>query len=223
MEGSGSQVQSPLTHREINSYFVDTLPPPYYDILVGNAFLEFGDLLYTVGRIEYGIKKGRIATTKARVPEQRRNVVDKYIRAISCRKGSKRKFNEEEEVVKNLSHSSQIMFSPPQLSVQERDLNVKSNYSQSNKRKRAKRYHALPISYAQLIPMLVQKYKIPIIPAKLRKLPYSEWYDFNARCEYHSGVQGYSTESCTSFKDKVQALIDADPAKFQEFLKSFQG
>ena len=79
MEGSGSQVQSPLTHREINSYFVDTLPPPYYDMLVGNVFLEFRDLLYAVGRIEYGIKKGRIANTEARVPEQRRNVVDKHI------------------------------------------------------------------------------------------------------------------------------------------------
>ena len=84
-------------------------------------------------------------------------------------------------------------------------------------------YHTLPVSYAQLLPILVQKYKIPIIPAKPRKPPYPEWYDFNARCEYHDGVQGHSTESCTSFKDKVQALIDADPAKFQEFLKSFQG
>ena len=52
-----SQVQPPFTHREINSYFVDTLPSPYYDLLIGNAFLEFGDLLYTIGRIEYGIKK----------------------------------------------------------------------------------------------------------------------------------------------------------------------
>ena len=56
-----SQVQPPLTHREINSYFMDTLPSPYYDMLIGNVFLEFGDLLYVVGRIEYGIKKGRIA------------------------------------------------------------------------------------------------------------------------------------------------------------------
>ena len=49
-----SQVQPPLTHREINSYFMDTLPSPYYDMLIGNAFLEFGDLLYAIGRIEYG-------------------------------------------------------------------------------------------------------------------------------------------------------------------------
>ena len=84
-------------------------------------------------------------------------------------------------------------------------------------------YHTLPVSYAQLLPILVQKYKIPIIPAKPRKPPYPEWYDFSARCEYHGGVQRHSTESCTPLKDKVQALINADPAKFQELLGGFQG
>ena len=59
-----SRVQPPLTHKEINSYFVDTFPSPYYDMLVGNAFLEFGDLLYAVGRIEYGIKKEELLTLK---------------------------------------------------------------------------------------------------------------------------------------------------------------
>ena len=64
-----SQVQPPLTHKEINSYFVDILLFPYYDMLVGNTFLKFRDLLYVVGRIEYGIKKGRIANTQARILE----------------------------------------------------------------------------------------------------------------------------------------------------------
>ena len=164
-----SQVRPPLTHIEINSYFVDTLPSPYYDMLIGNAFLEFGDLLYVVGRIEYGIKKRRIASTEARVPEQRRNVVDEHIRATSCKKGNKRKSNEKEEAIKNLSHSSQVMLSPLQLSVQGRKPDVNSNYFQSSKRKRAKRYHALLVSYAQLLPKLVQKYKIPIVLAKTRK------------------------------------------------------
>ena len=53
-----SEVQPPLTHKKINSYFVDTLHSLYYDMLVGNAFLKFGDLLYAIGRIEYGIKEG---------------------------------------------------------------------------------------------------------------------------------------------------------------------
>ena len=148
-------------------------------------------------------------------------MVDEHIQATSCGKGNKRKFNKEEEAIKNLSHSSQVMLSPPQLSVQERDPDVNSNYSQSSKKKRAKRYHAFPVSYAQLLPKLVKKYKIPIVPAKTRKPPYPKWYDLSARCEYHGGVQGHSIESFTPLKDKVQALINADPAKFQKLLEGF--
>ena len=202
---------------------MDTLPSPYYDMLVGNAFLEFEDLLYVVGRIEYGIKKGRIANTQARILKHKRNVIDEHIRATSVGKKNKRKFNEEKETVKNLSHSSQIMFSPPQLSIQGRDPNVSPNYSQINKRKRTKRCHALSVSYAQLLPILVQKYKIPIIPVKPKKPPYPKWYDFNARYEYYGGIEGHSTKNCTSFKDKVQALINADPTKFQELFRGPQG
>ena len=98
-------------------------------MLIGNAFLEFEDLFYAVGKIEYGIKKGRIANIEARVPEQRRKVIDEHIRATSVEKGNKRKFNKEKEAVKNLSHSSQVMFSPFQLSIQESDSDVNSNCS----------------------------------------------------------------------------------------------
>ena len=69
---------------------MDTLPSPYYDMLIGNAFLEFGDLLYAVGRIEYGIKKGRIVTTETRVPEQKRNVIDEHIQATPVEKEQKK-------------------------------------------------------------------------------------------------------------------------------------
>ena len=55
-----SMVRPPLTSREENFMFVDTLPFPYYDMLVINAFIEFEDLMYSVGRIEDGIKKGKI-------------------------------------------------------------------------------------------------------------------------------------------------------------------
>ena len=55
-----SMVRPPLTSREENSMFVDTLPSPYYDMLIVNAFVEFGDLMYFVGRIKDGIRKGKI-------------------------------------------------------------------------------------------------------------------------------------------------------------------
>ena len=40
--------------------FMDILPFPYYDMLIVNTFMEFRDLMYSVGRIEDRIKRGRI-------------------------------------------------------------------------------------------------------------------------------------------------------------------
>ena len=67
-------VRPPLTSREENSMFVDTLPSTYYDMLIVNTFMEFGDLMYSVGRIEDGIKRGRIVDTGAGMREKKRIV-----------------------------------------------------------------------------------------------------------------------------------------------------
>ena len=79
-------------------------------------------------------------------------------------------------------------------------------------------YHLLLMTYRELFPMLIQNYEISILPAKPRRLPYLRGYDANARCEYHGGVIGHSIEDCMAFKDKVQALIDANPTKFKELV-----
>ena len=62
MENVASTVRPPFTSREENFMFVDTLPSPYYDMLIVNAFIEFRDLMYFMGRIEDDIKKGKIVT-----------------------------------------------------------------------------------------------------------------------------------------------------------------
>ena len=64
-----SMVRPSLTSQEENSMFVNTLPSPYYDMLIVNTFVKFGDLMYSVGRIEDGIKKGRIVDTGASMRE----------------------------------------------------------------------------------------------------------------------------------------------------------
>ncbi|XP_038999482.1 uncharacterized protein LOC120125037 [Hibiscus syriacus] len=38
------------------------------------------------------------------------------------------------------------------------------------------------------------------------KPPYPRWYDENAHCEYHGGVQGHSIEGCLAFKRLVQRM-----------------
>ena len=85
-------------------------------------------------------------------------------------------------------------------------------------------YHSLPMTYGELLHILIQNYGICVIPAKPRNPPYPKRYDVNAECGYHRGVKGHSMENCTTFKDKdkVQALIDANPTKFRELVDGHQ-
>ena len=83
-------------------------------------------------------------------------------------------------------------------------------------------YHALPMTYGELLPVLIQNYGISVIPAKPRRPPYPRRYDVNATCEYHGGVGGHSMENYKALKDKVQSLIYADPIKFRELVSGNQ-
>ena len=74
-----SMVQPPLTNRKENFMFVDTLPSPYYDMLIVNAFREFGDLMYSVGKIEDGIKRGKIMDIGATICGEKGNTPNKHV------------------------------------------------------------------------------------------------------------------------------------------------
>ena len=219
-------VRPPLTSREENSMFVDTLPSPYYDMLIVNTFVEFGDLKYYVGRIEDGIKKGRIVDTGASKEERKRFVPDEHVQAMSGEK--RRSHTIREELVKSHPRSlgyAQVPFAglqSPQRFAQEYDQGSDLGYYQSKKRKRTKVYYPLLMSYTELLPILIQNYGIHAIPARPRRPLYPKKYDVNAKCDYHGGVGGHSMENCTAFKDKVQSLIYSDSIKFRELVSGHQ-
>ena len=80
--------------------FVDILPSPYYDMLIINTFVEFGDLMYSVGKIEDGIKRGRIMDTGATTFGKNGNVPNKHVEEQHGRK-----FESIGESIRNLFHS----------------------------------------------------------------------------------------------------------------------
>ena len=43
---------------------------------------------------------------------------------------------------------------------------------------------------------------------------YPRWYNKNARCDYHSGNRGHSTEDCTTLKRRVHDLIKVGTLAF---------
>ena len=102
-----SLVQPPITNREKNSIFMDTLPSSYYDMLVNNVFLEFGDLMYFVGKIENEIKREKIMDNGASILEKKRIIFYEHVQAMTRERGSKRKSRmTQDEHIKNFPHLS---------------------------------------------------------------------------------------------------------------------
>ena len=164
--------------------------------------------------------------TGASKEERKRFIPDEHVQAMSGEK--RRSHTTQEELVKNHLRSPgyvQVPYAGLQSSqrfTQEYDQGSDPGYYQSKKRKRTKVYHPLPISYTELLPILIQNYGISAIPARPRRPPYPKKHDISAKCEYHGGVRGHSTVNCMTFKDKVQLLINADPVKFERLVNGHQ-
>ena len=114
--------------------------------------------MYSMGRIEDGIKRERIVDTGASKEERKRFVSNEHVQTMSGEEGrsKRRSHTTREELVKNHPRSpryAQVPFAglqSPQRFVQEYDQGFGVGYYQSKKRKKTKVYHSLPMSYTEL-------------------------------------------------------------------------
>ncbi|RDX83399.1 hypothetical protein CR513_35669, partial [Mucuna pruriens] len=69
-----AQVQLPITEKEMVTMFIDTLPSPYYDKVVGNVTSNFANLVVVGQRIELGIRhgNGNMGSAKMLTSEKKR-------------------------------------------------------------------------------------------------------------------------------------------------------
>ena len=61
-----AQMQPPLTDKELNKMFLNTLKVPYYDRMIGNSNKDFFDVVSAGEMIEAGVKQGKIETEEAK-------------------------------------------------------------------------------------------------------------------------------------------------------------
>ncbi|XP_073224461.1 uncharacterized protein [Cicer arietinum] len=57
-----SQVEPPLSEKEMVTMFINTLQPPFYDKMIGSVSSNFSDLVIIGERVEMGFKSGKIAS-----------------------------------------------------------------------------------------------------------------------------------------------------------------
>lgn len=58
---TAAQVESPVTGKELTDMFMDTLPPIYWERMLGGVTSSFVDLVTIGGLVEEGLKSGKIA------------------------------------------------------------------------------------------------------------------------------------------------------------------
>ena len=61
-----AQVQPPMTDKELNKTFLNTLKAPYYDRMIGNSNTNFSEVVSAGEMIESGVKLSKIEGMEAK-------------------------------------------------------------------------------------------------------------------------------------------------------------
>ena len=94
--------------------------------------------------------------------------------------------------------------------------NQNTNQGGSFPAKKPIEFTPILVTYANLLPYLLDNSMVAITQAKVPQPPFFRGYNSNTTCAYHEGVLGHSIEHCRTLKHKVQGLIDAGWLKFKE-------
>ena len=60
-----TQVEPPLSDKEMVAMFIDTLQSPFYDRMIGSVSSNFSDIVVIGERVESGMRSGKIADNSA--------------------------------------------------------------------------------------------------------------------------------------------------------------
>jgi len=94
--------------------------------------------------------------------------------------------------------------------------NQNTNQEMNFAAKKPVEFTLISVSYADLLPYLLDNAMVAITPARVPQPPFFRGFDWNATCAYHGGVSGHSIEHCMTLKRKVKSLINAGWLKFEE-------
>ncbi|KAH1188147.1 hypothetical protein GmHk_U059976 [Glycine max] len=96
---------------------------------------------------------------------------------------------------------------------------TKTTFSTNQKtptKKKPVEFTPILVSYADLLPYLLDNSMVAITLSKVHQPPFLLEYDSNATCACHGEAPGRSIEHGRALKRKVQSLIDAGWLKFEE-------
>ena len=207
---------------------VDTLPVFYYEKTVGYTPSSFADLVFAGERIEVGLKRGKfdypaLMNEKAGANEENEKEGGTHVvTTVPTWPNFPPAPQYQYSANISLSHypppyQPRTLNQPQRPPLNHPIPNATLNRNQNtNLGRNSVEFIPIPVSYASLLPYLLDNALVAITPPKVPQPPFFRGYDSNATCAYHGGVPGHSIEHCRTLKHKAQCLIVADWLKFEE-------
>ncbi|RDX92297.1 hypothetical protein CR513_25586, partial [Mucuna pruriens] len=205
-----AQVQPPIMESEMVTMFIDTLPSPYYDRIVGNVASNFVDLVVVGERIELGIRRGNFTQTNNSA-------------SFTKKPAPERKKGEGKHSI--------LCPDPGRIPISNNAANALHPTEPAMNRRQDRRQHMVntvrgkkvehganpdPDGLHQFVSSTTRTKLIEVVPLMPLELQYPRSYDPNTRCDYHGRAIGHATERCRSLKHKVQDLLDNGLLEFED-------
>ncbi|XP_058729685.1 uncharacterized protein LOC131601811 [Vicia villosa] len=185
-----SQVEPPLSEKELTSLFMDTLSPFFWEKMIGSVSSNFTDLVTIGQRLEEGIKKGKVSV-----------VVDSSKKPFG---GFQKKKEGETSAVERPRQRAQHYDQPQVAAVQIPRQNAGQNQNRVARPKTE--FDPIPMTYTELYPHLVQLGLITTRSFTPRDPP-PAGFRADLHCEFHQGAAGHDLEHCYALKARVQDLV----------------
>ncbi|KAK2450357.1 hypothetical protein QL285_009479 [Trifolium repens] len=211
-----AQVRPPLLETELVDMFTNTLQGVYFERMIGSVSSGFSDLVRIGERIESGVRTGKIQAS-ASTPSNTKKPVNNFARK---KEGNTNAVAHHQSVMPvqyipytTPAHQQQPQYQMPVSPPAPQGYTYQAPPPQQQVRKV---FDPIPVSYKELLPYLVHSKMVTLKTLKQMNPPFPAWYKQGATCEYHSGAEGHSIESCRTFKNEVQKLIDQKLLSFKE-------
>ncbi|XP_052478435.1 uncharacterized protein LOC128033963 [Gossypium raimondii] len=188
------QVQSSFLERGMTMLFVNILKAPFITHMLGSTTKNFSDIVMNGEMIENAIRSGKIDAGEN-----------------SRRAASKKKKNE-------VNNTSSYLKTILMKLAEKWSLTEGSSKQRSDTRQNTEKiqFTPIPMTYIELYQNLFNVHVVSPFHLKPLQPPYLKWYDANAQCDYHAGIEGHSIEHCTVFKKLVERLISMGVVKLDD-------
>ncbi|KAF1855314.1 hypothetical protein Lal_00020917 [Lupinus albus] len=213
-----------LEEDEQITIFINTLPNPFFEKMIGNNTSDFNSLIKVGDRIEQSIKAGKIAaeqTMESKKPNyaKKKEAEAHYVYINHNRPPTQHNPTPHYNQPRPNQYPAQQ--NRPPNNYQTRPY---QNFNRNQPRpfQPQRTFDPIPVTYAELFAHLQTERILAPIAGQTPNTT-APWYDPNANCDYHSGIIGHSTETCRALKHRIQDLIDSKWLEFKDTVPTITG